>query len=192
MKACGLRNVSLLGIRSVGRLSFAQSPLRSVCTHSESTSPSMSSHLKLGMHTKAFRATATVQPCSEMAWIHCCPLLAHKVYCLLHTQCFLSLLNLNHQTRISYGTTCSSFSHAQMCIFRITSIPTTLSPHSIRRMTGVHRRPRCYQSEPARCQAAAQTQSVSGINAAATTAAFTPAWNLSSLPQVSRKAMLKW
>lgn len=69
---------------------------------------------------------------------------------------------------------------------RTTSTPTTPSPHSTRRMTGVHHHPRCCQNEPVRCRAAAQTQSVSAINAAATMAASTPAWSLSSLHQVSR------
>lgn len=53
-------------------------------------------------------------------------------------------------------------------------------------MTGVHRHPRCCQREPARCQAAAQTQSVSAIKDAATTAAFMPAWSPFSRHQVSR------
>lgn len=69
---------------------------------------------------------------------------------------------------------------------RTTSTPTTPSPHSTRRMTGVHRHPRCCQSEPVRCRAAARTQSVSAINDAATTAAFTPVWSLFSRRQVSR------
>lgn len=77
-----------------------------------------------------------------------------------------------------------------ICLFslshRTMSTPTTPSPHSTRRMTGVHRHPRCCQKEPVRCRAAAQTQSVSAINAAATMDASTPAWSLSSLHQVSR------
>lgn len=68
---------------------------------------------------------------------------------------------------------------------RTTSTPTTPSPHSTRRMTVVHRHPRCCQREPVRCRAAAQTQSVSAINAAATMDASTPAWSLSSRHQVS-------
>lgn len=70
--------------------------------------------------------------------------------------------------------------------FRITNISIIPSPHSTKRMTGVHRRPRCYQSEPARSRAAAQTQNASATNAAATMAASMPAWSLCSHHQVSR------
>lgn len=75
--------------------------------------------------------------------------------------------------------------------FRITSISIIPSPHSTKRMTGVHRRPRCYQSEPARSRAAAQTQNASATNAAATMAASMPAWSLCSHHQVSRTSRLE-
>lgn len=73
---------------------------------------------------------------------------------------------------------------------RTTSTRTTLSPRSTRRTTGVHRRPRCYPRERAKCPAAAQTRSVSDTNAVATTAASTPAWNPSSRHQVRPQPIL--
>ncbi|TMS05926.1 hypothetical protein E3U43_005176 [Larimichthys crocea] len=70
---------------------------------------------------------------------------------------------------------------------RTMSTPTMPSPHSTRRMTGVHRHPRCCQKEPVKCQAAAQTQSVSDTNAAATMVASTPC-----LESVQPPPVLDW
>lgn len=59
------------------------------------------------------------------------------------------------------------------------------SPPSTKRTTAAHPHLRCCRSGPARCPAAALTQSVSATNAAVTTAASTPVWNQCSHHQVS-------